>query len=91
VRASGIGTAVCALMAGCASAPIIRPVEVQVPVPVPCVSSIPASPVLTHDGELRTMTDYQFVLALRRNELLLKGHVAELEAVLTACAHAIHP
>ena len=78
------------LLAGCATAPptvvpIPKPIEVLVPVPVSCVSEIPARPALTTDQELAAMPDYAFVLALRRNDLLYRGFVAELEAVLSAC------
>lgn len=77
------------LLWGCATAPQV--VEVRVPVPVPCVTEIPAAPSVTPDERLVAMDDYRLVLTLARERLLLIGHVAELRAVLEACVSVDWP
>jgi uncharacterized lipoprotein YajG len=82
-----------ALLTGCQTPPttisIPEPIEVRIPVPVSCVSSMPAKPELLTDQELATQTDYGLVLALRREQLLLRTYVSELEAILMACTPGV--
>ncbi len=78
------------LLAGCQAAPVTidRPVRVDVPVPVACLTSIPARPATTADAELRGLDDYRLVLTIWRDLLVLRGHVSALEALLAPCAAA---
>ena len=76
------------LLAGC-SAPLPRTVEVRVPVPVPCVSEIPARPALAWD-DLAGAPVYEQVRALLIDSGRLVVHSDELRAVLEAC-RAVEP
>ena len=78
------------LLAGCQSAPVTidRPVRVEVPVPVACLSSVPPRPATTDDQALQLLDDYRLVLTIWRDLLVLRGHVAALEALLAPCAAA---
>lgn len=80
------------LLAGCQAAPITvpidRPVRVEVPVPVACITSIPPRPATTDDQALQLLDDYPLVLTIWRDLLVLRGHVAVLEALLAPCAAA---
>lgn len=78
------------LLAGCQSAPVTidRPVRVEVPVPVACLSSVPPRPATTDDQALHLLDDYRLVLTIWRDLLVLRGYVAALEALLAPCAAA---
>lgn len=78
------------LLAGCQSAPVTidRPVRVEVPVPVACLSSVPPRPATTDDKALQLLDDYRLVLTIWRDLLVLRGYVAALEALLAPCAAA---
>lgn len=75
------------MLAGCQTAPVTidRPVRVEVPVPVPCLSSLPARPATTDDHDLKAMDDFTAVLTMRRDTLVLRAHVETLEALLGPC------
>ncbi len=81
------------LLAGCQAAPVTidRPVRVDVPVPVACLTSIPARPATTADAELRGLDDYRLVLTLWRDLLVLRSHLDALEALLAPCAASPGP
>ena len=55
------------LLAGCQAAPITvpidRPVRVEVPVPVACLSSVPPRPATTDDQALQLLDDEENFLA----------------------------
>lgn len=78
------------LLAGCQAAPVTidRPVRVDVPVPVACLSSVPPRPATTDDQALHLLDDYRLVLTIWRDLLVLRGYVAALEALLAPCAAA---
>lgn len=70
------------LLAGCwETAPVVR-----VPVPVPCINMMPVRPHLVTEAELKTMSDYQAVLALEQHRLRATGYIGELESVVGACS-----
>lgn len=77
-------------LAGCTT-PIVRTVEVQVPVAIPCVPpSLPLSPAYADpDSELRTAVDpaerYRLVLVGREQRIARLG---VLETVIDACRSA---
>lgn len=66
------------LLAGCAAPAAVR-------VPVACVATIPAAPVITADGELAALDDGRLLLTIARERLQLLGHTGELRALLEAC------
>ena len=78
------------LLAGCQSAPITvpidRPVRVEVPVPIACITSIPPRPDISDEQVIKSLDDYRLVLTIWRDLLVLRGHVAALEDLLAACA-----
>lgn len=78
------------LLAGCQAAPVTidRPVRVEEPVPVACLSSVPPRPATTDDQALHLLDDYRLVLTIWRDLLVLRGYVAALEALLAPCAAA---
>jgi len=73
------------LLAGCASGPPPLPVEVRVPIAVPCIAETPARPELLTDRDLAALPDYHLVLELARDRRLRQGYIAELEAVVAGC------
>lgn len=78
------GLLLCAALglAGCVTTP--APV-VEVPIPVPCIETMPERPHLFTDAELARMSGYQLALALRTYHLRASGYIAQLEAVASAC------
>ncbi len=75
-----------ALLAGCQTPVTIdRPVRVEVPVAVACISSLPVRPATTDDQALKAMDDFTAVLTMRRDTLVLRAHVETLEALLGPC------
>lgn len=83
------------LMGGCAAPePQVRivrePVEVRVPVPVPCLApeQLPPAPTLAGDAALAGLADYDLVLTLEAQRRLLRAHVQTTDALLAACARA---
>lgn len=79
--------ALCLLLAGCASAPqfIEKPVEVKVPVPVPCKApeiSVPAWPLAAVTA---SASDFEFYKAALAELELRKGYEKRLLAALGAC------
>ena len=73
------------LLAGCNATLPPLPVEVRVPVPVPCLDRMPERPTFLADSELAKLDDWNFILELRRDQLELRGHVEVLTATLQAC------
>lgn len=73
------------LLAGCASGPPPLPVEVRIPVAVPCIAEAPARPALLADRDLAALDDYRLVIELARDRRLRQAYVAELEAVVAGC------
>lgn len=73
--------------AGCTSAPVTvdRPVRVEIPVPVPCVESVPARPLVAQDSELALLPDGPLVLTLHRDRLALRVWAEEMAALLEGC------
>lgn len=78
------------LLAGCQSAPVTidRPVRVEIPVPIPCISSVPVRPATAVDADLKSLDDYRLVLTLWRDLLVLRSHIDVLESLLAPCAGA---
>ncbi|MGV7210511.1 hypothetical protein ACLB1G_21970 [Oxalobacteraceae bacterium A2-2] len=72
------------LLTGCATRPP-QPVEVKVPVAVPCVTAAPGRPVYEFDRLPATASDGEKVLALARDWLRGRKYEAALEAALAGC------
>jgi hypothetical protein len=75
------------LLAGCETT-AWRPVEVRIPVPVPCIAALPDRPATTPDDALKAMSDYRLVLTLAADRAALRGHVEELRALLAPCTES---
>lgn len=86
--------AIAVLLAACAEAPrrteplvAATPVEVRVPVPVPCVraADVPPAPALAADAELAQLADYELVIQLDIHRRALRAWNAHAAALLAAC------
>ena len=78
--------AFCLLQAGCSLLPAKpEPIAVNIPVPVPCVTELPAAPTLPSDDEYRAMDEYRFVTSLWLERRLRQNYQGELEAILKGC------
>lgn len=82
-----VGLAALLLATGCATTPVpvVTPARVNVPVPVSCVTEVPARPGIANDADLAALPDGPLVLALHRDRLALRAWASELEALLAAC------
>jgi len=61
------------LLSGCATVQK-PPTEISIPMPVPCVESVPAKPSLHSDAQLKEMQDYPLVITLlAERKLCLEG------------------
>ena len=76
---------VCAVLPACGSMLPAAPKEVRIPVAVPCLTEIPARPVLMPDSALAKLDDFALVLQLRIDSVRARDHVGMLESVLAAC------
>lgn len=72
------------LLASCSSVQPL-PAEVRIPVPVPCITTLPERPALISDAELQALDDRKFVIALGLDRLHRMAYQAQLEAVLEGC------
>jgi hypothetical protein len=77
----------CLLLAGCASAPQIieKPVEVKVPVPVPCKAPDVPVPAWPLAAVTPSASDFDFYKAALAEIELRKGYEARLLAALSGC------
>lgn len=73
------------LLVGCNATLPPVPRETLIPVLVPCLDRMPERPQFLADADLAKLDDHAFVLALRIDQLELRGHVAILTATLQAC------
>lgn len=79
--------ALCLMLAGCASAPqaIENPVEVKVPVPVPCSVPEIAVPAWPLAAVPASSSDFEFYKAALAELELRRGYEKRLLAALGAC------
>jgi hypothetical protein len=77
----------CLLLAGCASAPqvIEKPVEVKVPIPVPCKAPEIPVPAWPLPAVPPSASDFDFYKAALAEIRLREGYEARLLAALGAC------
>lgn len=74
------------LLAGCATTPQpAQPVEVSVPVEVPCKVSAPVRPAFAVDALPIGSSLWNQVRALRAERLQRKGYESELEVAVLSC------
>lgn len=80
-------------LAGCATAPapvtIEKPIEVKIPVAVPCVKGLPDQPVFLDDRALLTGSGAQVFDRVWADHLARRDYIDELRAVLIGCARPI--
>ncbi len=73
-------------LAGCATTPCTaQPVEVRVPVAVPCNAPMPERPAFAVDALPIGSSIWDQMAALRGERLQRQGYEAELEAAVRAC------
>lgn len=73
-----------AFLAGCAGQPSL-PTVTKIPVPVPCISEAPKSPVFATDAELLKLGDYDFVVTLAKERKERQGYESLMEAAISGC------
>lgn len=71
------------LAAGCAIP--ARTVQVEVPIPVPCIETVPPEPTYPADALTGAEDIDLAVRTLWADRLIRKGHTATLRATLEAC------
>jgi hypothetical protein len=71
-------------VAGCAGSPAV-PQVVRIPVPVPCLETLPDRPAVAGDADMLALDDYRLVLTLARDRASLKASYEELRAAAAAC------
>lgn len=78
---------ICALFAAACAAPEVRyePVEVRVPVLVPCAVPAPAEPVWSVDALPPGADEFQIAKALRAERPQRQQYLAELKAAMLGC------
>jgi hypothetical protein len=80
-----LSIAAAAALSGCAT--YSTPVEVPVPVAVPCINWIPERPNLyAAEAWERNADVFERLKALKADRVLLIAHADRLEALLVACA-----
>lgn len=73
------------LLAGCAAPTVPPPMDVRVPVPVPCRVELPAAPTFAVSALALDAPIDQQMKALRAERLQRIGYERELMAALDAC------
>lgn len=72
------------LLAACASQ-VVRPVEVKIPVAVPCNVDTPKKPIFAVDALPIGSNIWQQMAALRADRINRLAYEKELEAAIAAC------
>lgn len=73
------------LLTGCTSQPIYKPVEVKVPVAVPCAAKLPAAPAWPTLAVAPVATMTERTKALAAENELRKGYEVRLRAAIAGC------
>lgn len=78
--------ALAALAGGCETVRTAEiPREVNIPVPVPCITRPVERPTFITDRELAAADDYTLVIELARDRLKRRQYEVKLEALLAGC------
>jgi len=76
----------CLLLAGCAAPQVVeKPVEVKVPVPVPCTTAEISEPDWPLAKVPETASDFEWFKAALAELALRAGYEARLKAAVAAC------
>lgn len=76
-----------ALLAGCSTLTPGMPIEVEIPVPVPCLTTaqLPQRPQVTAGAELKAMSDRNLLLRIAAEREALAAYVTEAHPLLESC------
>jgi hypothetical protein len=76
-----------AWLAGCSTLMPGMPVEVEIPVPVPCLTAaqLPQRPAVTSNEDLKAMSDRNLLLRIAGEREALAAYVSEAHPLLEAC------
>lgn len=77
--------AVLLLLVGCGTKPALPPIEVRMPVVVPCLGSVPTRPAYATETLPKSATDIQFGDALAGDWIASRGYEAKLETAIAGC------
>ncbi len=77
-------TLICTL-AGCSVQEVVRPIEVKVPVAVPCTVDVPQKPISAVDALPIGSNIWRQMAALRADRINRLAYEKELEAAIAAC------
>jgi hypothetical protein len=82
--------------AGCATngpvpEPVVRTVEVRVPVAVPCIETMPTRPLIYTRAEILARPNAEAAALLLDQVNVRDGYIGELEAVAAPCAATEFP
>lgn len=80
-----LGILALALSACAGSPPVVQPVEVRLPVAVPCKAPTPTRPAFAVDALSLGAGIWEQMSALRAERLQRQGYETELEAAVKAC------
>lgn len=73
------------MLAGCAAQEVVRPIEVKVPVAVPCTVDMPSKPTSAVDTLPIGSNIWRQMAALRADRINRLAYEKELEAAIAAC------
>lgn len=82
---NGVAVATCALLTGCGSSGLARPVTLDVPVAVPCQPPVVTHPVWPTQDLTAASSMLDQVRALLAENELRQAYEVQLEAVSQAC------
>jgi hypothetical protein len=82
-----LGILALALSACASSPPVVQPVEVRVPVAVPCKTPTPSRPAFAVDALSLGAGIWEQMSALRAERIQRQGYILELEAAVKACSY----
>ena len=74
-------------LTGCSTFLPGLPIEVEIPVPVPCLmnAQLPRRPAVTPDEELKALSDRNLLLRIAGEREALAAYMADAHPLLEAC------
>ena len=85
IRTALMASITTGLITGCAGTPPCEPIEIKIPVPVSCVTTVPVRPESKMAQLADTATDFEKIQALTIDFIAQKQYVNELNAVIEGC------